>query len=383
MALTQRVRYRDRKVISGTTTVKSTGVVSTYQYTEFWERTTDYTGKKKRKDYDGLLPCSNFDHDSVENVPPFLTKDSGSWYHRGAPCQNTDPDTRHYPGRNSTQRNTENSLYVARLLAETHPFRSEFSIPVAIAELLDIGSLFKITAKSFSELAGNSYLNYRFGWVQFTQDIKTLHSITKQIERRIKEFDSLSKHGGLSRRHVFLDHNSWDEYTGPWTIWSTYGVFVDARFAYNVTLKVEGSVRWRWKAGVKISLTKLEAFNLAVSNVFDLGELDAETIWNAIPWTWLADYFVDVNSWLSATHGTDMVEPFDICITRRYKNVKTQYPVGSEARYVTKGRETREIVSRDANLALSVLPPYRYMFFTTNMYLVLLALYGRLRGGTY
>jgi len=382
MALKQRVRYRDKKVISGTTTVISTGAVSTYQYTEFWERTTDYTGKKKRKDYDGLLPVSDFDHDSVVNVPPFLTRKAGSWYHQGAPCQNTDPDTRHYPGRNSTQRNNENALYVARLLASTHPFRSEFSVPVAIAELLDIGSLFKLTARSFSELAGNAYLNYKFGWLQFVQDIRTLHKITTQIERRIKEFDSLAKHGGL-RRSLPLDFTSWDEYTGPWTIWSTYGTFVDARFAYNVSLKVWGTCRWRWKAGTKVSLTKLEAFNLAVQNVFDLGQLDAETIWNAIPWTWLADYFVDVNSWLAATHQSDLVEPFDICVIREYKNVKTQYPTGASARDTTPGREIRRIKSRDANLALSVLPPYRYMFFTQSMYLVLLALYGRFRGSTY
>lgn len=348
----------------------------------------DVTEKKKDKT-SRLLPATDLEIDHIERISPTLSsKGKGFyWTHRNVPMA-----PQYYPINNHWQSRyyrdmSENPYYAVKTIAATHPFRSEFSVPTAIAEMLDIGTLFKLTAKGFADLVGSSYLQYKFGWVQFVNDIKTLATITRSIERRIKEFDSLGKKGGL-RRKVDLDHTSWSDNGQQGFIYTLYGVYVVADWHRNQTNKVWGTIRWRWKPGILVSLSKLEAFNLAVQTVFDLGELDASTIWNTIPWTWLADYFIDIGSWLQASENADIVEFFDLCICREYKNITDLDPAlfdVSQNQYysVNRGRMIRTQISRDVIRSLPALPPLRYSFLSKSQVLVLLALYGKFRGSSY
>jgi hypothetical protein len=373
--------------IAGYTTNSAPGTPpSPWYVTSPQEITDDYWQKKIRKDIK-LLPDSDFDHSLLKRKPVYVSGDvSGGFHLTNATADPTfKPTIPSYFLPRGLARSAENAAYVVQLCAKTHPFRSEFSIPTAIAELLDIGTLFKITAKGFSDLLGGTYLQYKFGIVQFVQDIQTLHSITKAIESRIKEFDSLSKHGAL-RRNVHLDGRGESGiYATNTSIWTSFGVNVRADKSYLNDYEVRGSVRWRWKPGVTVSLNKLEAFNLAVQKVFDLGELDAETIWNTIPWTWLADYFIAVGPYLQATSAENLLEPFDISIIRNVKCVN-RYKVTSKTVGLSTsdtGVYTLYYKSRDSNLLVSALPPVRYSLISMSQYLVLLALYGKFRGSQY
>lgn len=379
-----RARSRLQRMSSGTTTVLPTGEVNRYQFVYDERYFRDVWHKHKNKST-GLLPASDMESDYTERVPPTLSGENGFWRHKAAPMMSD-----YYPPliqwSDRFSRQPADEFYAYRLIAATHPFRAVYSVPNAISEALDIGTLFKITAKSFSELAGNSYLNYKFGFSQFVSDIQTLAQMTKFIEQRLREFESLGKKGGL-RRRVFLDHQSWDLDGPQGIIWSTYGVFVSANYHSQQTRKVEGTIRWRWKPGILVSLDKLSAWNLAVQTCFDLGELDATTIWNSIPWTWLADYFVDVNSWLQANENADIVEFFDLCIVWNYKHIVDIEPHllnGDEATYrVLGGRFKRTIHARDYLPTLANVPQMRYSFLSKSQYLVLLSLYGHFRGGSY
>ncbi len=384
MALTARHRERTKKISSGSTTVISTGAISYWQYDESSEVTDDYTGKKKRDEsYGGLLPPSNWDHEYVVRVPPTFTGTKGSWRHFGVPMvATTYPGSTGYPLRGTSQRNLENAQFALQVVAETHPFRYEFSIPVSIAELLDVGEMFKLTAKGFFDLIGTAYLQYKFGWVQFYNDIKTLHGITLALERRIKEFDSLSKNGGLRRTVKFVYSDSGGSSGGGY-INSTYGVLIDSDTRTNWSYIVRATVRWRWINGYKISLSKLEAFNLAVSKLFDLGELDASTVWNAIPWTWLCDYFFDIGTFLSAHESQNVVEPFDICIVRFYRNKKYYYPKDVPAGIrAFPGYFIKEVKSRDV-VGIPNVPQFRFSLMSKSQTLVLAALYAKFRGSHY
>lgn len=220
------------------------------------------------------------------------------------------------PPKVSGARNTENADLVQRLLAETNPFRTEFSAPVALKELVDVGTLFKISAASFASLLGSSYLNYKFGWKQFVDDVKTLSNITLSIERRIKEIQSLSKHGGTRRKRNLMTKGSESSFVAG-LINSTWSARVRVNARTRCTCETFGTVRWRFRPGFDNQLSKLEEFNLAVAKVFDSGQLDAQTVWNMIPFSWLVDYFTGLDSYFGSWLGEGIIEPYDICIVRR------------------------------------------------------------------
>lgn len=222
------------------------------------------------------------------------------------------------PAIGSIARNNENIELGLQLLAATNPLRDEFSVPVFAKELVEISSLFKLAAGSLAGYLGSSYLNYKFGWVQFVRDLKTLSTITVAIERRIKEFQSLSMKGGL-RRKINLKATSDNFVGGIGVIQSTYGVTMHGQYIGSRNCQTHGTVRWRYKPGFDTGLYKLEGFNQAVSKVFDLGALDSKTVWNMVPFSWLVDYFVDLNTWLGANDGSIFLEPYDICIVRKSK----------------------------------------------------------------
>lgn len=376
-------RHRsNHSLVSGGSVFANGELMYTETYVEVEDDMDDFTEKKRRPKPLRLLPDSNCDIYRNTRTPPSYTATGGYFELKQVrPCKDWYARVDEYPWRGSGTRESENAYFVNQLLAKTHPFRSEYSVPVSMVELLDIPSMAKIIAKSFSGLAGSSYLSYRFGFPQFVQDIQTLSGITKALESRVKEYSSLNLHGGL-RRNVKLGENTYRD-SGRQTIWSTWGHFVTADVTSSRKYIVRGSVRWRWKDGADISLTKLEAFNEAVKAVFDLEELDATTMWNAIPWTWLVDYFVDVSSWLQANENTNWVEPYDISIIRRYKSRTEIDNLEVSEGFGTKGSIRGSIYSRDSNLTSTLLPAARYSFITKTQYLTLLALLGKFRGSKY
>lgn len=203
----------------------------------------------------------------------------------------------------------------SKLLANSNPFRYEVSVPVMIAELVEAASLLKLASANWISLLGSQHLNYVFGWEATKRDIRDLTKITTSIEARIKEFNALISKGG-SRRRVFLTES---RAQGPEVVESIisngFGSW-DGRIKTKYETKVWGSVRWVPNRTSPIDLTKLTAFNEAALVCLDLRIPDASTIWEAIPFSWLLDYFVNIGDVLQAVEDTDKVLPRDICIMR-------------------------------------------------------------------
>lgn len=275
--------------------------------------TNDVVGKIAREN--GFLPASDFYQQHIERIP-IMVSGVGLYTYREVPndrCLMVFPDHVIPIGRDKG-----NQAYTLELLAGTNPLRPEFSIPVFIKELVEVGAMFKLAAKTFAGFVGGAYLNYKFGWEQFYKDVMELHKITVQLERRMKELDSLFMHGGL-RRKVNLD--SWKaatQLTGV-QFHSTYSLFVEGTELQETETKVYGTVSWLPTSKFELPMTKLERWNLACRQVFDLEMIDAETFWQMLPFSWLLDYFISFSDFFGAMEGRDLVSPIDVCIMREHR----------------------------------------------------------------
>lgn len=342
----------------------------------------DFTHKKGRKD--GTLPPSDFESDTISRTPAtmYRSRAASTFKFNGyAIYTSYIPPRTGYIARTNPARSVENDQLTLILLAKTHPYRPEFSVPVAIRELTDIASLFSLAAKSFLSFAGGAYLNYKFGWLQFVRDVRTLHGITVALERRIRELNSLGKHGGL-RRKVDLAIDRFDSYEANRVIQSTYGTTVKANCTWTGEYYRYGSVRWKWTRD-NVDLTPLAAFNTAVKKVFDLEEIDPHTMWNMIPFSWLVDYFINIGDYLQIQDGLAQVTPYDICIMRRYRALEVAQPIEpSPSLALTvngKGIYRRDVKSRDVWYR-GDFPLPAVGLLTQDKLLILAALLARFRG---
>lgn len=273
---------------------------------------------KKQRRVDGSLPPSDFDIDQIFRNPGIITThdpDSVFQFRGYAMMAGHTPGTPLLPEWGSQGWIEENIRFTQDLLAQTNPFRPEYSVPVAIKEFVELASLFKLVGKSFIEFGANAYLNYRFGWKAFVRDVTTLATMSVQIERRLKEFDSLGKKGDL-RRRVKLHSNSANGGGKNWVMHSTYGAYVFADTIWTSKYDVWGSVRWRRTGAYRDYDFYIDKLDRVLDVLYDTGKMDFQTAWELIPFSWLFDYFIDVSGYLTASLQSDVVEPYDICIMR-------------------------------------------------------------------
>lgn len=346
-----RTRSRAVSQVGGTVYHPSdpAGTLTNSVFSPLSQTTKDVWKKLKRPG--GSLPPSFFESDATHRSPPTIsgsTNSSVNWIFNGYEIYGGfTPDDYDYPKPGTAVRNNENAILANEVVALTHPFRAEYSVPVAIKELAELGTMFSLAAKGFLGYVGGAYLNYRFGWLAFVNDIKTLHGITKELEERIRDYNYMAEHGH-TRKKVFLR-----DFGGQYTesnkiINSTYGTTVRADLVQTITRKTWGSVTWGVMDSKVIPVDELQRFNLAIQSLFDLGRLDAETVWNLIPFSWLVDYFYTIGTALQSQHMRYQLQAYDVCIMRHYKRrVVTKLRSKPVSVNYSEGWYLREIKTRD------------------------------------
>lgn len=351
--------------------------------TDLYKTCLDFTHKTIRKEppaLAGMLPPSDFELREIWRVPCRMNR-SGSGLNLVQAVIDYTGDanvrTTLYKERGSVARQAENNLYSIELMARTNPFRTDYSIPVAIAELADVSSLFRFAGKTFSEFVGGSFLNYQFGWLQFVRDLKDIQSAVDLIKSRVREFESLGKHGGV-RRKIWLDQKTLQQITAAKTVQSTL-ISVPptgkARCELNAKIKVYGTIRWIPKTSFRDVLERLDLTALSVKQIFDLGERTGDTVWNMIPMSWIIDYFFAVSDFLSALRGQDFIEPKDLCILREYTHSERILPDGSTfgSVGVSNGFCNVTIKARDVWVPVNV-PPFQVRLLSKTQLTILGAL---------
>lgn len=192
-----------------------------------------------------------------------------------------------------------------KAIAATIPTNPNADVAVAAAELFReglpkrIGSELLRDQVAWYRKAGSEYLNLEFGWKPLVSDLRDLSKSIMETERLLKQLarDSGKKvRRGLtfpeirttdvqvrSKNYLFLgnDPGSYDlmrQDDGSTTTTSSTKTWFSGSFSYHYD---------------PADLTNVSRIATQARILYGL-RLDPEVLWNLTPWSWLADWFVDV-----------------------------------------------------------------------------------------
>lgn len=160
----------------------------------------------------------------------------------------------------------------------------------------------------------NKYLQYAFAWAPLLSDIIALRKAIRTFQRRIN--DLITRAGRVQERHFAYN---WNEFPNP-----SYTAFdrqplstiywwakASADFTRLVTYEptqFHAQIRYNY------NYTQYQRENARVLGLLDaLGiNLNPSIIWNAIPWSFVIDWVVNVNRALSALSVANMEPQINI-----------------------------------------------------------------------
>lgn len=185
------------------------------------------------------------------------------------------------------------------------PDLTSVSIPNFLADIEDIKKLYQVWKKSLSiakNLAG-LHLNYQYGWKPTIGDLSNLIEGVTHLRSKLAAFEA--QLGRTFQGKTQPSHSLATSASGSLTL-SNHTVAYSA----SCTRNVECFVAWQPQP-----LAVMGPMDKVLRGLLDsLGfELNPNIIWDAVPFTFVIDWFFDVGSWLSRYKVDALELPILMC----------------------------------------------------------------------
>lgn len=234
-----------------------------------------------------------------------------------------------------SQTTQSDTYYASQLLSRTSPERPSTNALVAMWEAREIPGLLKelyehqmdelgkfIPKKAFKALKRTAKYNLmiQFGILPVFSDLKTCLDFQSLVDSRVKELERLREPRGL-RRTKRLDtiESSWT--SSNKTIQSN-DVILHCKFRKSTTTDVRGHIRWYLDENYTLSDSSIRR----VARKAILGAyLDPYTLYEAMPWSWLIDYFTNLGDFVHLNRNSLAAHHNTPRIMRNRRTVTTSY----------------------------------------------------------
>lgn len=221
-------------------------------------------------------------------------------------------------------------------LAATNPNVPHVSLPSYWAELKDLPSLWRdwgdkflkrgeSTWKHIQSLkishAAKAHLWYRWGIAPMVNDIRAMFSFQKAVNQRLTWLSRMQTGDRILKRRKTLYQNS--STSSPTTVQlKSVGANIQGLRTIRYHEKVWCTVQWKLASGVKmipgVGLEMDPLWVRAHQLTFGLSYHEAlSALWQIMPWSWFADWFLHVSTVLDATNNTIPLVWSDICLMRQ------------------------------------------------------------------
>lgn len=215
-------------------------------------------------------------------------------------------------------------------LARSNPNRPDVDLPVFFFELKDIPRMVKEygrqiivkqgkhhfrpgqALKDAPRSIGKHYLEWQFAVLPFFNDVAKILNFQAVIDKRIRQLKSFED--GVATRHATVYQDTSEEAN-----WSS-AYLTDLYFDFN-------RVRWRmrtdrktwvstrWITSVPLPSTDFELRRLANRLAYG-NDISLSTLWEALPWSWLVDWFSNIGDIVASTRNAMPVTHTGSCIMR-------------------------------------------------------------------
>jgi len=166
---------------------------------------------------------------------------------------------------------------------------------------------------------GNSVAEGNFGWASTFSDISKMLDFTSQFEKRKKELNAIyDRKGGLKRQRVVAETLLHSESIVAANSW-VCGVQVKR-------LNLTSARQWAALSWVPLfgalaqKPSDAEIASKAKSSIHGW-RANPKLVWDALPWSWLADYFANTGDLLEATSNSFEYKPDNCCTMSRMTSI--------------------------------------------------------------
>lgn len=215
----------------------------------------------------------------------------------------------------------ESTGYQNRIWAMTNPSRPAINAPVFIAEARDIPEMIfqagrallavkrgrnwrKVVNMAKPRNVAAANLAIQFGWRPLIQDLHAIATLQKSVDQRRKEIQRLSSPKGLKRRISISSNSKIHPRTLSELMLTLYGGSFQTFYSGEETFESWAVVRWRLRANQPYFSDPLRPSDPELRRLLlglTAGNI-TEAVWEAIPWSWLVDWFLPIGSALAASN---------------------------------------------------------------------------------
>lgn len=252
------------------------------------------------------------------------------------------------------------------VLAQTGPTTPKVNLPLFVFELKDIPLMLRHAGNLLLKIrepsrldpikeAAASTLAYQFGWKPLLGDLYKLLHFSDAVSKRQLELSMAHTSKGLQRRMTLTDTKTVSVVST--TVNTSVGFNLIRDLTRTQTVKVWGVCRWRVRDNQNFGYrpTHSESFRSALG--LNPGQI-AVSVWKALPWSWMIDWFANTSNVLQANYNMVHYKPLSLCIMENLKTTETfdPYTISSSTHtgFMSAGTRTRESKRRYVQTTPSV-----------------------------
>lgn len=245
-----------------------------------------------------------------------------------------------------------NSALAVTCLKRTNPSKPHIDLPVAIAELRDLPDLVKRGGETIAEKWAHGTLQREFGYAPFFADLKKLFSFKDKVQKRV-ELLSKFKEGPMLRKTKLYDSTVQSSLPSDRVVVSAaFGSLTATATSYTTVRRYYGYVTYTPNADMSKLIGDSEALRAKAIQIIGGMTVDISNLWQAMPWSWLTDWFGNLGDYLEAHRNLlplkadtpRICKPIETTLTFRLNGNAVTGPL-SQTYAIKRTWKSREIVS--------------------------------------